>query len=189
MAKAKDVLMDHEYDGIKEYDNPLPPWWLYMFYITIVIGVVYLVYYHVLGMGNLPIAEYNKEMASAKKAVAASSSGTGASSMGGEIKALTDEGSLKAGKEIYTKNCVPCHGESGEGKIGPNFSDNYWIHGDGKIAGVVKIISEGVPAKGMLTWSTMLSPQQILQVGSYVLTFQGTTPPNPKAPEGKEVTP
>ncbi|KAA3614599.1 MAG: cytochrome-c oxidase, cbb3-type subunit I [Calditrichaeota bacterium] len=101
-----------------------------------------------------------------------------------DVSALTDEKSLESGKDIWVKNCVVCHGDQGQGGIGPNMTDNYWINGDGSIAPIVHVVREGVPAKGMIPWKTTLNEQQMLEVGSFILTLKGTNPPNPKAPEG-----
>ncbi|KAA3661837.1 MAG: hypothetical protein DWQ10_03780 [Calditrichaeota bacterium] len=104
-----------------------------------------------------------------------------------ELAPLTDAASLDSGKQIWVTNCVVCHGANGEGLIGPNMTDDYWISGQGDIAGIVEVITNGRPAKGMIPWNTTLSEQQILEVGSYLKTLQGTNPPNAKAPEGTKV--
>ena len=182
--KIKDELLDHNYDGIQELDNDLPPWWLYMFYFTIAFSIVYMMYYHVLGLGDLQYAEYEKEMAAAKAAqqqVAASAGPAVA------LTPFTDEENLAKGKEIYMTNCMACHGANGEGGVGPNLTDQYWLHG-GAFENIVKTITDGVPAKGMIAWKAILNPEQIRQVASYVKTLQGTNPPNAKAPQGELYT-
>lgn len=196
MASENEKLFEHDYDGIREYDNPLPPWWVYLFWITILWSGVYVVYYHVFAIGDNSTEEYIKEydpmwnrnvdpnLATLKLI----ESGRSASYiLTGEVsynyEALTDEASLAGGKDIFLKNCAACHNPEGGGQIGPNLTDQYWISGGG-INNVVKTITEGVPAKGMIAWNTTLSQEEILQVGSYLLTLQGTNPPNPKGPEG-----
>lgn len=210
MAKIdKERLLDHDFDGIRELDNFLPPWWTWLFIITIVWSGGYFLHYHIFKTGDLQDVEYYKEMnpewaESDLKMVGPSFRYTspykGAGAVArvntddadrdvaiGEPVTLTilvDGESLDKGKNIYTTNCLACHGANGEGLIGPNFADEYWIHG-GAIEDLVHIINVGVPAKGMIPWDKILTPEQILQVSSYILTLEGTDPPNQKAPEGE----
>jgi mono/diheme cytochrome c family protein len=284
MAKSqkKDVLMDHNYDGIQELDNDLPPWWLWLFYITIIWSVLYMIHYHVIDTGDSSEVEYLKEMnpdweESATKAgfsleyrspfykssdqltplarvqlalaqekeaaivlaekkamgevsvsitdigfneiiMAAMSSASpedlkklqtsfpeiwdayqkGGSEEGTQaetavvkeaelvLEPLTDATSLASGESIYMTNCATCHGKLGEGGIGPNFTDDYFIHGH-TIGNMVTTINNGVPAKGMISWRAILKDQQIQEVASYIQTLVGTNPPNAKAPQGKKV--
>ena len=181
--KVVDELLDHDYDGIQELDNDLPPWWKYLFYFTIAFSVVYIIHYNILGTGPSQLAEYENEMAAAEARYAAV---VAANTPSGPLEALTDAASLEEGKNVYTVNCVPCHGTLGEGGIGPSFADRYWIHG-GSMEDIVAVINNGVPAKGMISWKPILNPTQIHQVSSYLLTFQGTNPPNNKAPQGELV--
>ena len=185
MARKKvvDELLDHDYDGIQELDNDLPPWWTNLFYFTIVFAVVYMAHYHILGTGPSSSAEYENEMAAAEAKYAAVIEQSVTS---GPVEALTDEASLTEGKNIYTVNCVPCHGTQGEGGIGPTLADKYWLHG-GQFSDIIGVINNGVPEKGMISWKPILNPSQIQQVASYLLTFQGTTPPNMKEPQGELV--
>jgi mono/diheme cytochrome c family protein len=271
----KDLLMDHDYDGIKELDNRLPPWWLYLFYITIIWSVGYMIYYHVLGTGDSSYEEYMKEMnpdwepevaessfsigykspfyseedltpqkrdelalMAAQSAetgekedlpsagdmnfeqlilaamdvstteeldklktafpdiwqkydARAAQSGTEESTEAQsepeqEIDPLNDEASLASGKDIFIKNCATCHGQDGEGGIGPNMTDDYYLHGAG-MTNTVSVIENGVPAKGMISWRGILNEQQILEVASYIQTLPGTNPPNGKAPQGEKI--
>lgn len=184
IEKEKDILFDHEYDGIRELDNSLPPWWVALFYITIAFGVVYLFYYHVSGSGLSSQEEYELEMEKAEEAVAAFVARQGDQVDETNVVALEDENEISLGKAIYEVNCVACHGALGEGGIGPNFSDEYWIHG-GDIKDLFRTIKYGVPEKGMISWQTQLRPAEMQRVASYILTFQGTNPPNGKAPEGE----
>jgi len=300
MAKEKDILLEHDYDGIQELDNDLPPWWLWFFYISIAFSVVYLVYYTFTDMGPTQAEEYMMEVDPnyAQTTEAAEAFGlvyhspyynpkgevtprvleqfnefigpeidfaalaiealrryddkgmeklkamfdvnVGAqvtsdnliieamrraddakrerlkaafpelwekfNSSGGalmqapviaesavaapavdlpKIDALTSEADLAAGKDIYDKNCLSCHMVGGAGGIGPNFTDDYWIHGAG-MSNMVRTINEGVPAKGMITWRGVLKEKEILQVSSYILTLHGTSPANPKAAQGEK---
>lgn len=117
---------------------------------------------------------------------AGSDVGIAAGSTVPEITALTDVASLQAGEAIYQKNCASCHGNAGQGGIGPNMTDDYWIHGAG-MSNMMHIIKVGVPAKGMIAWQPVLTEQEILQVASFILTLHGTNPPNPKKPQGEKV--
>lgn len=307
MAKVKDELMNHDYDGIQEYDNDLPGWWKNLFYITIVFAVIYLGYYHIFGVGDSSDVKYLKEvgeyvepadergllssysspyqssedeehlddvemryiraleggepMRIAPTAAGGMTASTGgglgfdeylslayaiaddeqrsklveafpdkiasfddllvkamayasgedlarittafpelaakfvpetpveeeshAAAPAADLKPLTDEASLAGGKQVWDSQCFTCHMNDGGGGIGPNMTDEYWIHG-GTFPDIIRIINVGVPAKGMIPWRGTLSPDQIHQVASYLLTFQGTTPANPKAPEGEK---
>jgi mono/diheme cytochrome c family protein len=277
-----DVLMDHNYDGIQELDNDLPPWWLWLFYVTIIWSVGYLIHYHVTGTGDSSAVEYLKEMnpdwedsetkagfsieyrsplyqsgedltplarvqialAQEKEAarllaekqamgevsvsisdigfneiIMAAMSAASPEDLGklqtafpdiweayqqgggsGDIEAaaavaeapeldlepLTDEASLASGESLFMTHCATCHGKLGEGGIGPNFTDNYFIHGH-TIGNMVTLINNGVAAKGMISWRGILKDQQILEVSSYIKTLVGTNPPNAKAPQGEKI--
>lgn len=184
VEEEEDVLTDHEYDGIRELDNVLPPWWVAMFYACIIFAFVYLVHYHVIGTGDLQIAEYENDVIEAEAQVAAFMATQEAQVDENTVTLITDPGRLAAGNKIYTENCVACHGVYGEGGVGPNFADKYWIHG-GAINDLFKTIKYGVPSKGMISWKNQLSGTQMQDVASYILTFQGTSPANAKAPEGE----
>jgi cytochrome c oxidase cbb3-type subunit 3 len=189
MAKETNQVFDHDFDGIKEYDNPLPPWWVMLFYFTIIWGIGYYLYYHLLDMGNLPEAEYRIEMAAAEDQVQKQAESQAAAPEQGAATAMLEgDEALAAGKAVFDKpgQCVSCHKSKGEGLIGPNLTDNFWINGDGSLEAIIKVVTEGVPAKGMITWSKILKPEEIKYVSLYVQSLHGTNPPNPKAPEGKE---
>lgn len=177
------ILLDHNYDGIKELDNNLPPWWKYMFYATILSGVIYMVHYHVLKTGDLQTAEYNKAMAQAKIEVDEFMKTSANNVDENSVKLLTEASDITAGKTIFTANCAACHGQLGEGTVGPNFTDEYWIHG-GSVQDIFKSIKYGWVEKGMKSWKEDLSPMQIAQVTSYIKSLKGTNPPNVKAPQG-----
>lgn len=188
MSNANGPLMDHEVDGIHELDNKLPRWWVWLFILTSVFAAVYLVYYHVARVAPLQAQQYANEVAAAKAATAPAvtpgpEGAAAAPAVAAVEEPLTDEATLAKGKQIFTVNCVVCHGQKGEGLIGPNLCDDSWIHGP-KFADNLHIIREGVPAKGMITWKNILKPEDILAVGSYIYTLRGSNPPNPKAPEG-----
>jgi cytochrome c oxidase cbb3-type subunit 3 len=181
----KDILLDHDYDGIKELDNNLPPWWLYMFYLSIAFSVFYFAKHHIFGDGDIMYKQYNEQMAEAEVQIAEYMKIAGNSIDENNVEALTDAGAIAEGKDIYTKNCIACHGANGEGGVGPNLTDNYWLHGCG-IKNIFKTIKNGVPEKGMISWKTQLSPVQIQQVASYIITLHGTNPAGAKEPQGDE---
>lgn len=188
IEEEKDLEIEHEYDGIKELDNPVPAWFNALFYSTITFGVVYLLVYHVFGWGPNQDQEYQREMALAEKAkqefLAQSANLIDESTI--EIDAT---GTLAAsGKAIYMSNCAVCHGNAGEGGIGPNLTDEYWLHG-GDIKDVFTVVKYGVPEKGMVPWEQTLTPGQIAEVSNYIITLAGTNPPNPKDPQGEKVAP
>ncbi|AKQ44956.1 cytochrome c class i [Rufibacter radiotolerans] len=181
----KDVLMeDHTYDGIYEFDNDLPPWWKYMFYATIVFGVAYLLHYHVFRSGDLQLAEYETEVQTAALLNPAGSGEENANEVT-NFTALTDAPKLEAGKAAFIQNCAACHGQEGQGTVGPNLTDEFWLHG-GDVNHVYKTIKYGVTSKGMVAWQKKLSNDQILEVASYILSLQGTNPANAKAPQGEK---
>ena len=267
MDKKEDRLLEHDYDGIWELDNDLPPWWLWLFYISIIFAVVYMIHYHVTGTGDLSKTEYMKEIdpnwtevESADKAgfsleyrspfynpetemtpkawaaienyvgpnvefeslimeamrkantenllklkesfpeiwaklsdggvtITPSAKSTepmakAASSL--NYDQLTDAASLDAGKQLFVTNCASCHGPEGQGGIGPNMTDNYYIHGAG-INDLMSTIINGVPIKGMISWKGILNDQQMNQVASYMMSLRGTNPQNPKAAQGELV--
>jgi cytochrome c oxidase cbb3-type subunit 3 len=182
IEKEADIMLDHDYDGIKELDNDLPPWWRYGFYISIVWSFAYLYYYHVYG-APLSEEEYNTEIMEAKAEVDAYMKKS-ANNVDESNVTLADASGIKEGLDVYKNNCAACHGNSGEGGVGPNVTDAYWLHG-GDIASVFKSVKYGWPAKGMKSWQTDLSPVQMKNVTSYILSLQGTNPANGKAPEGE----
>ncbi len=183
IEQEAEIALDHSYDGIRELDNNLPPWWKALFYGSIVWSVVYLFYYHVTGSGMLSEQEFKAEMKQAE--IAHELYLLTAADLVNEnsVEPLTDPRALATGKSLYMENCVACHGAFGEGGVGPNFTDNYWIHGGG-IKNIFKTVKYGVPAKGMISWSNQLKASEMQQVSSYILTLQGTNPPNPKEPQG-----
>jgi cytochrome c oxidase cbb3-type subunit 3 len=183
VEEEHEIILDHNYDGIKELDNSLPPWWLYGFYASIIFGAIYLLRYHVFN-GDTQFDELETEYAEAKIAIENYKKNAKDLVDINTVEILTELSDLKAGQAIFETNCVACHKADGGGGIGPNLTDNYWISGGG-IKDVFRTVSEGGrDGKGMIAWKTMLKPAEMAQVSSYVLQFQGTTPAEPKAPEG-----
>ena len=183
LEKEADVLLDHDYDGIKELDNALPPWWKWGFYFTVVVAVIYMFRFHVSKTGPTPLQEYDHEMkiAAAKMEIFRQIS---REAFDEKTVTLADAAGIAAGKKIYTGTCFPCHGANGEGNaVGPNLTDKYWLHG-GSLGNVFKTISIGVPDKGMQAWGKTFSPTDIKNLSSFVLSLQGTNPANAKAPQG-----
>jgi len=181
-GKSSNFLMeDHSYDGIQEYDNDLPPWWKYMFYATIVFGGVYLLNFHVFKSGQLQTQEYESEMQEAALFLPKTDGGNANEKT--DYKVLTDAAKLEAGHGTYTQNCAACHGQNAEGMVGPNLTDEFWLHG-GDVNDIFKTIKFGVTSKGMVAWQGKLSDDQILEVSSYILSLQGSNPANAKAPQG-----
>lgn len=180
-----ELMLDHDYDGIKELDNVLPPWWVYLFYITIIFGLVYMVRFHVIKdytqaeefeiameKARFEVEEYKK---TAKDLIDISN-----------VTLLTDASELATGKKIYMDNCAACHKPDGGGSIGPNLTDEYWILG-GDIQSVFKTVLEGGrEGKGMVSWKGILKPSEMQQVSSYILSLQGTNPSDAKAAEGEK---
>lgn len=185
IENEEDVMTDHDYDGIKELDNVLPPWWLAGFYITIAVGIFYYVmvfftdrydqqaeYERAVAEGDAAVAQYKKENPELYDAA--------------NLKALTDAASIQKGKELFaSKTCTACHLDDLGGSIGPNLTDEYWIL-DGDFQGIMNTLAKGGrPGKGMIAWESTISLEERQQLASYILSMQGTTPANPKAPEGE----
>ncbi len=184
IEKEEDILLNHNYDGIQELDNSLPPWWVAMFYITIAFGVVYFGYYHFTDYGQSSQEWYESEVAQAEEAVKAYLASQSDLVDETNVEMLQDESAIALGESIFQANCVACHGQFGEGTVGPNLTDKYWIHG-GDIKDVFRTIKYGVPEKGMISWKAQLRSGDMHKVASYIMTLVGTNPPNGKAPEGE----
>jgi cytochrome c oxidase cbb3-type subunit 3 len=183
LEKEADVLLDHDYDGIKELDNALPPWWKWGFYFTVVVAVIYIFRFHVTGSGPTPLEEYDTEMriAAAKMDNLKKNS---KDAFDEKTVTLADSKGIAEGKKIYAGTCFPCHGANAEGNaVGPNLTDEYWLHG-GSLGDVFKTVVNGVPDKGMQAWGKTFSPTDIRNLSSFILSLQGTKPANAKVPQG-----
>ena len=186
IEKEQDVLMHHEYDGIRELDNVLPPWWVWLFYGSIIWSVVYLVNVHLIDIWPNQKTEYVNEMAQAKTEVDAYMATLTNSVDETNVVMLTDPSALSNGKAIFTQFCTPCHGGDAAGSetsVGPNLTDAYWIHGGG-VKNVFKTIKYGVAEKGMISWKSQLQPAEMAAVTSYIISLQGTGGASQKAPQG-----
>jgi cytochrome c oxidase cbb3-type subunit III len=184
IEKEKDILLDHNYDGIRELDNSLPPWWIYGFYVTIIVGVIYIYRYHVSHDGMSQTDEYFAEMQQGEEDKAAYLANSANNVDESTVTLLTTPADIASGKEVYTKNCVACHLADGGGSVGPNLTDDYWLHG-GSLKDVFKSIKYGWQDKGMKSWKDDLSPKQIQELTSFIRTLKGTKPAAPKEPQGE----
>ncbi|WP_264563671.1 cbb3-type cytochrome c oxidase N-terminal domain-containing protein [Flavobacterium sp. N3904] len=180
-----EILLDHDYDGIRELDNNLPPWWVYLFYACIVFAAVYLVRYEIMGAPDQEM-ELKNEMTQAKIEVAEYMKTAPDLMDEKSVTLLTDPADLAAGKAIFTTNCVACHRADGGGQIGPNLTDDNWILGGGIKNIFHTITNGGRDGKGMIAWSKNgLKPKDIQHVASYVISLRGSNPKDPKASEGE----
>ncbi len=175
-------LLDHDYDGIQEFDNPMPRWWVWIFWATIVFAVIY--YFDFTGAIRGPgrVKEYEMAMADAARRYPQPAAGGDASAL---AALRNDDKALALGKTTFVTNCAACHRPDGGGLIGPNLTDDYWLHG-GTVAEIHTTIMNGVLEKGMPPWGKMLKPDQVSAVAVYVASLHGTNPANPKAPQGEK---
>lgn len=178
-STAEDPQMDHEYDGIIELDNPVPAWLRMILYGSVVFGVVYIAHYHVLGTGQTQEEEYESEIALAETMYKNVELPEDA------IKLVSDEGQLKIAEALFQENCAACHGVLGEGKDGPNLTDEYWLHGGG-VKNIYQTITNGVPAKGMISWKKLITSKERLALASYIEGMYGTNPPNGREAQGEK---
>ncbi len=191
VAKEQDIDLGHEYDGIRELDNHLPPWWKGILYGSMIWAVVYLVVYHFLGSMPLSGAEYEQELAVAAEQVRAYRATQPVTEIDENTLAYSADAAILAnGKSVFTSNnCQQCHRADGGGNaIGPNLTDSYWIHG-GAIKNIFQTVKNGVVEKGMPAWGKVMSPIDVRDVTFYVMSLQGTNPPDPKQPQGNPYTP
>ena len=184
------VIQGHNYDGIQEYDNPMPGWWLWILYASIIFAPIYIIGLHfsdVIPSYEEDLAASQEELAQVREAfreanpVFVASDSTLAPYLG-------NAAAIDAGAEIYATNCSACHGQAGEGLIGPNLTDEYWIHG-GSPTDIFEVITEGVVEKGMVAWGPILTPQQRAELVAYIESLEGTDPAGAKAPEGEPYPP
>jgi len=183
VEKEADILLDHNYDGIQELDNALPPWWKYGFYLTIGVAIIYLLNFHVFGTGKNPTEEYNEEVAKARieKEIYESKN---KDKIDENNVPMANAAGLETAKGIFTTQCFACHGKLGEGGAGPNLTDDYWLH-KGSLNDIYHTIKNGYPEKGMQSWAAVFSPKEISLLASYVKSLHGTKPANAKAPQGE----
>ena len=178
------LLMDHEYDGIQELDNPLPGWWLMTFYLSIVFAIGYVLFYYAFGGPNS-----DQELAASMEKIELRRAEVAKD--GGEekderklIAMSTDSSKIEAGQKEFLVKCMACHGNLGQGLIGPNLTDEYWIHGDGSIIQIMEVVNKGIPEKGMPPWEGLIPPEMIENVVFYIVSIKGTNPPGAKPPQG-----
>ncbi len=183
VEKEEEILLDHNYDGIRELDNDLPPWWKYGFYITIIWACIYLIHYHVTKTGSLQLEEYNTELKQADIALAEYRKKSISLVDETQVIQLKDETNLALGKQLFQDNCAACHGKAGQGIVGPNLTDDYWLHG-GSMNDIFKTIKYGYQEKGMKSWKDDFPAIQIEAIASYIKTLRGTNPPDAKEKQG-----
>jgi cytochrome c oxidase cbb3-type subunit 3 len=182
--EEKALALDHNYDGIVELDNNLPPWWLYGFYACILFSFIYIYRFHVSHSAPSTIQEYEIAVADAEKEKAEYLKSSANKVDETTVTLLTDATALGEGKKLFGSSCAPCHGAEGQGVVGPNLTDDYWLY-KGSVKDVFKTIKYGIPEKGMKSWKDDFSPVQLAQITSYIKSLQGTKPANAKEPQGE----
>ncbi len=178
-------LLEHSYDGIQEYDNPLPRWWLAIFWVCIVFAPLYILFFH-FGPGLLALERYDRAMMIATEKQMASILAMGEINESLIVGLMDDESMMNGGRKVFTAKCATCHGVFGEGGIGPNLTDDHWLHGP-QLMDIYRTVREGVPDKGMLAWERQLRPAELLAVSAHVAGLLGSDPPNAKDPQGEQV--
>jgi cytochrome c oxidase cbb3-type subunit 3 len=184
IEEEESIMLDHDYDGIKELDNNLPPWWKYGFYLTVIVAVFYMINYHITKTSPLQGEEYRLSVKKAEAEIAAYMKTSANNVDENTVKLLTAPTDLAAGKDIFLSTCSACHGRGGEGTVGPNLTDDYWLH-SGSVQDIFKTIKYGYPDKGMKAWKDDYSPIQIAQLASFIRTLQGTKPDKAKEKQGE----
>lgn len=187
LEREEDIMLEHDYDGIRELDNNLPPWWKYGFYLTILVAVIYMINYHITKTSPLQAEEYTLSVKKAEAEIAEYMKTSANNVDESTVKMLTDKSELSEGQDLFIANCSACHGKLGEGTVGPNLTDEYWLHG-GSVKDIFKTIKYGWPDKGMKSWKDDFSPVQIAQITSFIRTLKGTNPPKPKDKQGELYT-
>ena len=183
MEEEHTILLDHDYDGIQELDNNLPPWWKYGFYLSIIAGVIYLFNYHVFQLSDLQVAAYEADMERAEIEVQAYLAAQALNVDENSVLTMTEASDLNKGKEIFETLCATCHLKDGGGLVGPNLTDDHWLYGP-DIKSIFTTVKYGAQ-NGMKSWKDELNPVEIQQVSSYIRTLHGTTPEKPKPAEGE----
>jgi cytochrome c oxidase cbb3-type subunit III len=186
MTEKEKLIEDHDYDGIRELNNPLPGWWLMTFYICIIFAVIYFAYYQLFGGPTLD-QELSSQMSSIIKEQKKTEAAQGVKSQADYAVLLSNPEAIAKGKAEFMAKCMPCHGDKGQGIIGPNLTDNYWIHGDGTIPAILTVMNTGVPEKGMPSWKGVIPTDLQDDVAAYVYSIHGTNPPGAKAPQGEMI--
>jgi cytochrome c oxidase cbb3-type subunit 3 len=185
-APPEPDLLDHEYDGIREYDSPMPGWWVAVFWATFFFSIGYAFHYHASGNGVSVAEAYRREMAAARAEQSKRALGEKVSEAG-LGKVMADPALMADAKVLFAQRCAQCHADQGQGQIGPNLTDHHWLHGSGTLLDIHKVVSDGVPEKGMPPWSLQLTPVQVSELAAFVGTLRGKNLPG-KAPEGTLVT-
>lgn len=183
--EEKKILLDHDYDGIRELDNPLPKWWLYTFYLTIIFGVPYYAAYTFFGAKTID-ESFKEDVAKVVAIQKDYEDKKGRFNEEEYKKVIADPKTAKIARKTYKRKCAACHGKDGGGSVGPNLTDNFWINGDGSLQSNYQVISKGVVENGMAAWGPKLGKEKVYAVLSYITAFRGTTPAAPKDPQGKE---
>jgi len=185
LEKEADIMLDHNYDGIRELDNHLPPWWKWLFYLSIVFAGVYMLFYHVTDTLPLSIQEYENEVSLAEEQPRKLQASSPVAAIDeNTVTLVTDAQAIADGKETFLNNCASCHRQDGGGDIGPNLTDDYWRHG-GDVKSIFRIVRQGVQGTNMIAWEGFISPEKMQNVSSYIITLKGSNPANPKKPEGE----
>ena len=185
--REENRLLDHSYDGIQEYDNPMPRWWVITFWATIIFSILYAINVPGIGNGKGRIADYQADLERAR-ALQAQLAPPGGITPEALAAIANDAAVLANGKQLFVTYCAACHRPDGGGQIGPNLTDDAWIHG-GSLAEIRTTVHDGVLAKGMPEWGKVLKPDDVTAAAVYVKSLGGTNPPNPKPPEGARITP
>ncbi|NJM25784.1 MAG: c-type cytochrome [Bacteroidia bacterium] len=185
LEKEATIMLDHNYDGIKELDNHLPPWWKWLFYFTIGWSAIYLIAYHVTDTWPLMEQEYGHEVAAAQEKINAFRANQPTVQIDeGTLEYTADVELISSGRKVFDSQCVSCHRNDGGGGIGPNLTDEYWLHG-GTVSEIYSTVKNGVPEKGMISWAPVLRPEEIRNVTFFIMSIRGTNPLNGKAPQGE----
>lgn len=180
----EDQLLDHDYDGIQEYDNPMPRWWIWIFWGSFYFSLGYFIHYHMTGNGPSVADTYEADLALAREQEAMRAMGESLTEES-LLNLMANEAMMADASSLFIQRCGQCHGNQGEGLIGPNLTDNYWLHGDSTLMSIHQLIADGVPARGMPAWQKQLRPIELGKVAAYVGTLRGTNVSGPKGPEGK----
>jgi cytochrome c oxidase cbb3-type subunit 3 len=190
MAAYEDKVLDHDVDGIREYDNPLPGWLMAIWWGSVVFSILYLGFYALAFGPSSMEAEFRAEEVADRAVLQAYYDANPLVPPSSEeiLAGAADEAVLAVGRERFLKNCAACHGNLAQGLIGPNLTDDYWLHG-GQVSQIFTILVKGVPTKGMPPWGRAIAPEEISALASYIRSLQGSDPPDAKGPEGTQVTP